>query len=237
MIIKSRASAKEAGIPESARDAIFAHMINRVRNNLHIVLVSVFYSCCRILLQKSFSRLPIQKSTMIPTGGGDKSAFLRNGEENSCLSKKLSLIWEYDQNCSFPIFFPNSAISSHWRYFTLNRQSKPNIFGASRPLRATILGSQAALGWGKQDLWPEYWPVISLPFSAWVLWVRRSGHVVVCSPLSWIVVPLIGSLCGPVKHYLVYLQVDSKKSTWGATKWRFVRMYFSIFTVSLQLPP
>ncbi|XP_047126546.1 dynein axonemal heavy chain 6 isoform X3 [Hydra vulgaris] len=38
VIIETRPHAKEAGIPENARDAIFAHFINQVRNNLHIVL-------------------------------------------------------------------------------------------------------------------------------------------------------------------------------------------------------
>ncbi|CAH1788942.1 unnamed protein product [Owenia fusiformis] len=53
LIIACRPGAKEAGIPEGNRDAIFEFCINRVRNNLHIVLCmspvgSAFRSRCRM---------------------------------------------------------------------------------------------------------------------------------------------------------------------------------------------
>ena len=38
VIIASRPLAKQAGIPEGDRDAIFSHFISHVRSNLHIVL-------------------------------------------------------------------------------------------------------------------------------------------------------------------------------------------------------
>ncbi|CAL1541921.1 unnamed protein product [Lymnaea stagnalis] len=53
LIIGCRPGAKEAGIPEGNRDAIYDFCINRVRNNLHIVLCmspvgSAFRSRCRM---------------------------------------------------------------------------------------------------------------------------------------------------------------------------------------------
>ncbi|XP_046331899.2 dynein axonemal heavy chain 6-like [Haliotis rufescens] len=53
LIIGCRPGAKEAGIPEGNRDAIYEFCINRVRNNLHVVLCmspvgSAFRSRCRM---------------------------------------------------------------------------------------------------------------------------------------------------------------------------------------------
>ena len=53
MVIGCRAAAKEVGIAEGDRDAIFSFFINRVRNNLHIVLCmspvgDSFRSRCRM---------------------------------------------------------------------------------------------------------------------------------------------------------------------------------------------
>ncbi|XP_060075174.1 dynein axonemal heavy chain 6-like [Ylistrum balloti] len=53
LIIGCRAGAKEAGIPEGNRDAIYEFCINRVRNNLHIVLCmspvgNAFRTRCRM---------------------------------------------------------------------------------------------------------------------------------------------------------------------------------------------
>jgi dynein heavy chain, axonemal len=53
MVIGTRPAAKEAGIAEGDRDAIFAFFINRVRNNLHVVLCmspvgDSFRSRCRM---------------------------------------------------------------------------------------------------------------------------------------------------------------------------------------------
>ena len=53
LIIGCRPAAKEAGIPEGDRDAIFSFFINRVRNNLHVVLCmspvgDAFRSRCRM---------------------------------------------------------------------------------------------------------------------------------------------------------------------------------------------
>ncbi len=53
MITGCRSDAKEAGIPEGDRDAIFSFFINRVRNNLHVVLCmspvgDSFRSRCRM---------------------------------------------------------------------------------------------------------------------------------------------------------------------------------------------
>ena len=53
MVIGCRPAAKDAGIPEGDRDAIFNFFINRVRNNLHVVLCmspvgDSFRSRCRM---------------------------------------------------------------------------------------------------------------------------------------------------------------------------------------------
>ena len=53
VIIGCRPAAKEAGIPEGSRDEIFNFFINRVRQNLHIVLCmspvgDAFRSRCRM---------------------------------------------------------------------------------------------------------------------------------------------------------------------------------------------
>lgn len=53
MVIGCRPAAKDAGIPEGDRDAIFNFFINRVRNNLHVVLCmspvgDAFRSRCRM---------------------------------------------------------------------------------------------------------------------------------------------------------------------------------------------
>ena len=53
MVIGTRPAAKEAGIAEGDRDAIFTFFINRVRNNLHVVLCmspvgDSFRSRCRM---------------------------------------------------------------------------------------------------------------------------------------------------------------------------------------------
>ncbi|CAF0752073.1 unnamed protein product [Brachionus calyciflorus] len=53
MVVGTRAAAKDAGIPEGDRDAIFNFFINRVRNNLHVVLCmspvgDSFRSRCRM---------------------------------------------------------------------------------------------------------------------------------------------------------------------------------------------
>lgn len=53
MVTGTRAAAKDAGIPEGDRDAIFNFFINRVRNNLHVVLCmspvgDAFRSRCRM---------------------------------------------------------------------------------------------------------------------------------------------------------------------------------------------
>ena len=53
MVIGCRPAAKEAGIAEGDRDGIFGFFINRVRNNLHVVLCmspvgDAFRSRCRM---------------------------------------------------------------------------------------------------------------------------------------------------------------------------------------------
>jgi len=53
MVIGCRPAAKDVGIPEGDRDAIFSFFINRVRNNLHVVLCmspvgDAFRSRCRM---------------------------------------------------------------------------------------------------------------------------------------------------------------------------------------------